>query len=449
MTRENPITRAQGILAVLRNHPDGASLEQIASEMQPAPPNRRALQRWLLDLIEQGRVVRTGKARASRYTLAASTAAKRDHWAYAPEAEYITPGRAKAGGAIRTPMSGPMSGPMNGPMAKLLKLMEAYNPNTSFYLDESLRAQLYAAGTAHKIDGISKRWQVELAWNSCRLDGNTYSLPEAEALLLNGRWAAEKSTYEVQMLLNHMEAIEFSLGSHIEPVKNLDNSGSGASQFEAYTLLNLHALLANNLLPNRSQQMDEHFNLFLETASEISDPFEQAFFVWLHLSHLQLFEGMNAPLARLAVNIPLIHNRLQPFLFTDVPQNLYSQTLLNVYEAYQIEPLRELFVWAYKRSCSKLSVMKSGVGLPDPFKIQYKQAISSAVSDAVLGKINSWELAAFAQQFSIQYVVESDRPQFAKVITQELADLHIGNIARFKLRPREFEAWQSLWTKNS
>lgn len=441
MTRENPITRAQGILAVLRNHSDGASLEQIASEMQPAPPNRRALQRWLLDLIEQGRVVRTGKARASRYTLAASSSAKRDHWTYSPEAKYITAVKAKAG----APLIGLMNGSTSETMAKLLKLMEAYNPNTSFYLDEQLRAQLYAAGTAHKINTTSNRWLVELAWNSCRLEGNAYSLPDAEALLLTGRWAAEKSTYEAQMLLNHMDAIEFLSGSMVEPDKGLYNFDREVSQFNSYTLLNLHALLANNLLPNSKQQMDEYFNLFLTTAAEISDPFEQAFFAWLHLSHLEPFEGVNDPLARMVANIPLIQNSLPPLLFNDVPQSFSSQTMLNVYEPYQIESLRELFVWAYKRSCRRQAVLTNGVGLPDPFKTQYKQAISSAISNAVLGKITNLQIAAFAQQFSTQCVEESDQPQFAQAITQELTDLHLGNIARFKLKPSDFEAWKAVF----
>jgi len=86
--------------------------------------------------------------------------------------------------------------------------------------------------------------------------------------------------------------------------------------FDRRTILNLHALLSNNLLGNSSasgrlcaipvcigksvyeplavpQLIDEIFGQILDTVVAISDPFEQAFFVTLHLPYLQPFEDVN------------------------------------------------------------------------------------------------------------------------------------------------------------
>ena len=55
-------------------------------------------------------------------------------------------------------------------------------------------------------------------------------------------------------------------------------------------------------------------------AAKITDPFEQAFFLMMHLPYLQPFEGMNRMVSRLAANIPFIRHNLCPLPFIDVPQ---------------------------------------------------------------------------------------------------------------------------------
>lgn len=461
MTRENPIIRAQAIVNALRKHPGGASLEQIASDMNPPPPNRRALQRWLLDLIGQGRVMRTGKARACRYTLSESQA-KQGNWVYASEAEYITPNKVRSGackvGEITT----------RGPMAYLSNLLEAYNPNTSYYLDEQIRAQLHAMGTgsasgnggsktatrtALDIASPSKTspftiLHTELAFNSSRLEGISYSLPEAEALLHAGRWASERSSWEAQLLLNHKEAIDFIVerdeSSHSEPILK---RGFEAS-FDPYTLLNLQALLTNNLISPRTQpniqlnalHNSDQINQFLSKAQQIVDPFEQSFFAWVHLSHLQVFEAFNNPVSRLMANLPLLQNQLYPLTFVDVPHTLYMQVALSVYEPFQIATLRDFYVWAYTRSC-KQGAAASQVICPDPFKIQHRELISSAVCKAVREKLAQNKIAPFVDHLASHNLPRADRARFYEVVTQELMGLNEGNIARFKIKRSEWRNW--------
>ena len=56
---------------------------------------------------------------------------------------------------------------------------------------------------------IYQRLLVDLAWNSSRLEGNTYSLLETERLLETGEEILGKNPIDTQMILNHNEAIEF------------------------------------------------------------------------------------------------------------------------------------------------------------------------------------------------------------------------------------------------
>ena len=80
------------------------------------------------------------------------------------------------------------------------------------------------------------RLLIDLSWNSSRLEGNTYSLLDTKRLIDFGEEAEGKEQVEAQMILNHKDAIEFLVGSAEE------------IGFNRHTILNLHALLANNLL---------------------------------------------------------------------------------------------------------------------------------------------------------------------------------------------------------
>src|SRR5690606_37006435 len=72
-------------------------------------------------------------------------------------------------------------------------------------------------------------------------------------------------------------------------------------------------------------------------------PFEQAFFVMVQLPYLQPFEDVNKRVSRLAANIPLIKRNLAPLSFVDVPQDIYVDDMLAIYELNRIELLRAMY----------------------------------------------------------------------------------------------------------
>lgn len=108
--------------------------------------------------------------------------------------------------------------------------------------------------------------------------------------------------------------------------------------FNRRTILNLHALLADNLLEDPTapgglrhegvgisgsvfhplevpQLLEECFDEILEKAAAVTDPFEQAFFMMVQLPYLQPFIDVNKRVSRLAANIPLIRRNLAPLSF--------------------------------------------------------------------------------------------------------------------------------------
>jgi len=466
MPTPQQITEQKSILDLLMRHPQGASIEMIASALH-THPNRRTLQRWLAQLIDDKLIRREGLGRASRYFRGHT------HHATAQENLQVQNSRSAAMLVPLTVAAQQVEAYVRQPVQKRTPVgyqrlfLDSYRPNESFYLPQEVRTNLLAQGQAVANTApagtyarqIANRLLIDLSWNSSRLEGNTYSLLETERLLSAGESASGKDAFEAQMILNHKEAIEFLIDSANDIGLN------------RYTVLNLHALLSDNLLadPTASgrlrtisvgigqtvflpldgpQLIQECFDHVLDTSRAIHDPFEQAFFAMVHLLYLQPFEDVNKRVARLAANIPFIARNLCPLSFVDVPQPLYISAMLGIYELNRIELLRDVFIWAYQRSCARYSAVRQSLGDPDPFRIRYRALITQTVADVVRGKMNQQKAIALIRRCADEQMPESDRARFVEVTESQVMALHEGNIARFRLRPSEFQAWVQGWTGN-
>jgi Fic family protein len=439
----------------VRRNPNGVSAPEILRALAtPVPP--RTLQYRLKHLVTRNRLIMDGEGRWARYRLpnAAIDAATRE------EANEPVIPLSEAGTAIRDYVS-------RAPEARKpvdRKFLDRYRPNISFYLTEQDRRHLadvgrpqiaeQPAGTYAK--QILSRLLIDLSWNSSRLEGNTYSLLDTRRLIELGEEAAGRTHLEAQMILNHKDAIEFLVGA-------ADEIG-----FNRYTLLNLHALLANNLLADPTaagrlryiavgiersafhplevpQLIEESFDQILATAGAISDPFEQAFFVMVQLPYLQPFDDVNKRVSRLAANIPLIKRNLSPLSFTDVPRQSYTEAVLGVYELNKIDLLKDVFIWAYERSAARYAAVRQSLGEPDPFRLRYREQLRELVAELVRARVGRKDAAARIAAWSKKEIDSGDRARFAEVAEAELIGLHEGNFARYRIRPSEFVAWRQVW----
>ncbi len=311
-----------------------------------------------------------------------------------------------------------------------------------------------AAGTYAK--QLLSRLLIDLSWNSSRLEGNTYSLLDTKRLIEFGQVAQGRDRLDAQMIVNHKEAIEFLVGSAEE------------IGFNRYTLLNLHGILAQNLLADEGaagrlrhiavgieksvfrplevpQLIEECFNRLLTTAAAIEDPFEQAFFLMVQLPYLQPFDDVNKRVSRLAANIPFIKHNLSPLSFTDVSRSLYTQAILSVYELNKVDLLKDVFLWAYGRSAQQYAAVRQSLGEPDPFRFKHSAALRQLVSEVVRNGFGRAKANAYLASWTDRNVAEHERERFREVAESELLNLHEGNFARYQIRPSEFAAWQAVW----
>lgn len=455
-----PPAELDALLAAASASPDGISLD-TAQRLLPHLP-RRTLQRRLALLVRQGRLTPAGKGRALHYRLAGP-----------PGQHAVEMSTNAAAGATAQASLLPLSGAgaevlklvnrpiaLRSPVGYRRELLDRYVPNRTHYLPARLRAHLHELGRSPIEDRragtyarqILDRLLIDLSWSSSRLEGNTYSRLDTQNLIAFGHTAEGKDRVETQMVLNHKQAIEML-------VDQADEIG-----FNRYTFRNLHALLADNLLRDPGaagrlriievaitgtvfhplaipQQIDDCFGLLLAKADAIVDPFEQAFFIMVHLPYLQPFEDVNKRVSRLGANIPMIRQNLAPLSFVDVPETEYIAGTLGVYELNRVELLRDVFAWAYERSCQRYTAIKDSLPEPDPLRLRYREALSEVVGGIVRGlkPIEHESIRAL----SAALVDSVDVEAFVTLVTNELYQLHEGNLARHRLRLAEFQRWQA------
>lgn len=349
------------------------------------------------------------------------------------------------------------------------EFLERYIPGESYYLPAEIREELRRLGqtgeTAQPAGTHARRviqqLTLDLAWNSSRLEGNTYSLLETAALLENAERATERTPEETQMILNHKEAIAFLVdqADSAEPGRLVTWTG----------LTNLHGILMDNLLPAENcgairhmpveigksrflpaqapQVLEEQLRLIIEKVNAIPDAYEQAFFLLVHIPYLQAFRDGNKRLGRMSVNIPFIAANLCPMGFIGIDRDSLLEAHLSVYEFQDVSILREVFVWSYRESSRRYTAIREDQGAPDAFRMRHFSELREAVTEVVLGGLHGSHASAAIAGRAKSLPVE-DQERFRNLVETEVMALHEGNIARFRLALDQFTKWKGHPTQS-
>ncbi len=422
--------------------------------------SRRTLQRWLADLTAAKIIQPIGEGRTRHYikgtmTVDTSTQPKLSiPFEQEPVGFRVSIDSQDIVHYLAQPMSA------RKPVGYQRDFIESYIPNSTYYLSASLRRQMRSIGSTDQANApagtysraILNRLLIDLSWASSHLEGNTYSRLDTRELVEFGRVAEGKPAIETQMILNHKSAIELL-------VENI-----GSVEFNRYTIMNLHSALAENLLPNPAdegrvrqhavdishsvykpisvpQQLEDLLDILLSRANQITDPFEQAFFVMVHLPYLQPFADINKRVSRLAANLPLFRANLCPMTFLGVPPEMYSRAILGVYELTRVELLRDVFVWAYERSAQEYMAIKQTLAQPDPQRLKWRAIIKNTVREIVLAP--EVDALLVIEQSLKSSVPDDERANVAAIIIEDLRRMHEGVLARYGLRLSEYLHWKT------
>ena len=448
-------TQSEEIIWIINQFPSGTTCETLL-ELLRIPPSKRSLQRHLKKLLDDNKIKKQGIGRSTKYVTVTPIDAEAPEITSKDSYDHFIPLSEEAKeiqAYIRQPIG------IRKSVSFTPTLIADYEPGKTFYLNRTTRKRLkqisetgfdaLPAGTFAR--SIRERFLNDLSWASSRLKDNAYSRLDVQRLITQGQMATSKRVTDAQMILNHKRALEFLLD---------DSEHVG---FNRYTFLNLHGTLSENLISdpaasgrlrfrdvemihskyqptNVPQLIEVMFDVILSKAEEIPDPFEQALFIMAQIPYLQPFEEGNQRVARLGANVSLIRQNLCPLTFVDLPRDAFREAVLGVIELSRIELLRDIFIWSYERSAGQYIRTRGGLVQPDPIRLKYRKELHEILRFVVCKK--KIPATPTLEEYAKSHIETADQTTFVETAIDDLTLMHEGVIARYQIRPSEFEQWR-------
>ena len=341
--------------------------------------------------------------------------------------------------------------------------LKDYVPNVTHYLSKKERSKLHrrsppGCAPLSKLDQHDmSKFLCGLPFGSSALEGNSYSMLDTVQLIEAGLFKEGASPKETQMILNHHDAVRYLIDNIHSPPQKGD---VGVSVSEIRTL---HSLLSNGLLSDPAMSgraRNSHVSIadcsytpldirealegcmsqIMKTCAKIEDPYEQAFFLVVHISYLQPFIDCNKRTSRVACNIPLLRAGVVPMSWVGVEMQPMRDALLGVYELNDTSMMSEVFVDGYLRSIESFHIMTHSRE-PDEVSIKYHREVRQFVKDLVLS--GSEDLPP--------NISPEDKSLFVASVERELQALRSGDegaLIRNKLKEGDVRLWLKTESKS-
>jgi len=180
----------------------------------------------------------------------------------------------------------------------------------------------------------------------------------------------------------------------------------------------------------------------VKKASLINDPFEQSFFLLVHISYLQAFIDVNKRTARLSCNIPLIRMNCIPLSFNNIDKNAYLSAVICVYELKKIEPLRDMYLYSYTNTSKQYKATADSMGI-DEIRVRYRDTRRAMISHIIKNLFNKEAIENYIHREAISLIPSKARENFIEDIYEDLIDIDTNRIAVLGISQQDLKKWQS------
>jgi fido (protein-threonine AMPylation protein) len=194
-----------------------------------------------------------------------------------------------------------------------------------------------------------ERLTIELSWKSSQIEGNTYTLLDAEALIKQNREAPGHDKAEAQMILNHKFTMDYIAEnllalkrisiSHIEQIHGFLVKGLDISQgFRTSGV----RITGTNFSP-----IDNQHEAMITLIGHYKDPYHAAASAIILTAYIQPFMDGNKRTSRLLGNGILMAHGACPLSYRSVDPVDYKKAMLLFYEQNNLAYFKDLFMSQY------------------------------------------------------------------------------------------------------
>lgn len=330
------------ILEFIKKHPNttsGAIIEFISQQV-PGKSSRPTVLRDIDALIADGRVVKSGSARATTYSAAIDI---ENYFAVDPDKRILKTEY------FNFDIWGEMHDLFTTKeLSELAKVNDTYRKNKSELSATALKKEI-------------ERLTIEFAWKSSKIEGNTYTLLDTERLIRDKEEATGKKKDEAVMILNHKAALDFifanpDLFQHITVAKiehihklltaGLEISGGVRQRRVGITGTNYRPI-------DNKQQIMEALERLVKLINELKHPLEKALAAVLMISYIQPFEDGNKRTARTIGNALLLAFNYCPLSYRSADEIEYKKGMILFYEQNDFAYFKKIFIDQFKQGIEK------------------------------------------------------------------------------------------------
>lgn len=328
-----------------------------------------------------------------------------------------------------------------------------YKPNKTFLLSKSdlsrlsARCPIGAAPVSKMSSGDVAMFVSELSYASSHLEGNKYELADTVRLTDHLMEKEGMSPRDSKMILNHRDATKLVFQTIAE---------EGRMEISPFSLRCLHTQLIHGLIkqddlgklrtshteisgscyipPDVPAVVSQQYESLIKKAVKIKNPFEQSFFLLVHLPYLQPFEDGNKRVSRVACNIPLLNAGVTPisWMGASILEREYKDGVIATYELNDHLLMRQVFMENFMRSVERFELMRRQRD-PNPISTKYHDQAKTYVREFI--ETGSDMIPA--------RVEAEDVPEFVAYVNGEIEAIKSNPLVgvRYGFNPNKIRLW--------
>jgi len=197
-----------------------------------------------------------------------------------------------------------------------------------------------------------ERFVIELSWKSSKIEGNTYSLLETEALIKEQKEAKGKSKEETVMILNHKSAFDQILNNKkdftnltVFKINQLHNFLVKDMNISTGIRKNAVGITGTVYRPLDNQhQIREAVDRLIKIINNLASPFEKALIAHFMIPYIQPYADGNKRLGRMLTNAIFLAYDLYPLSYRSVDEDDFKKALILMYEQKSIYHIKRIFI---------------------------------------------------------------------------------------------------------
>jgi Fic family protein len=301
---------------------------------------RPTILRDIETLLNEGKIIRTGAGRATRYSAAIDID---DYFDIDPDKRKLK--SEKFNFAVWDEMQNLFS---VRELSELDKLNEQYRRDKAAMSSMLLKKEF-------------ERLTIEFAWKSSKIEGNTYTLLDTERLIKEHIAAEDKDKRDAIMILNHKAALDFIFSKpdffkkmSIAKIEQIHKLLTGGLDVESGIRERGVGIIGTNYRPlDNKFQIRESLEKLAELINSLSHPLEKALAAVLMISYIQPFEDGNKRTARTIGNALLLAFDYCPLSYRSANEIEYKKGIILFYEQNDFKYFKSIFAGQFTDAIKK------------------------------------------------------------------------------------------------